>query len=92
MAKMEINARGLSSTEIQSAIDSEVDFRKRSLAESKERVKGLLIECLTHDLDGKFALVVIDTIQQNHPEMLKDKIINKDAAIDLDDLEILEAE
>lgn len=92
MAKIEINARGLSSTEIQSVIDSTVDFRNRSLAESKEQVKGLLVEYLMHDLEGKFALAALEAIQKRHPKLLQDKIINKEAAYSLDDFEIVEAE
>jgi len=83
MGKIEINARGLNSAEIQSAIDSTVDFRKKSVAESKEGVKKSLIEYI--GLDSDFALVAIEAIQHHHPELLKDKIISKDAVYSVDD-------
>jgi len=90
MGKVEVNARGLSNTEVQAAIDNEVKWKNIDLKEAKKEAKALLIEHLS--IDSMFALDAIEAIQQYHPEMLKDKIINKDAAIDLNDLEILEAE
>lgn len=88
--RLEVNARGLSSVEIQKAIDDAIDCKNMNVAEAKKKVDRLLMERIS--IDSMFALSALEAIQQHHPKMLKDKIVNKDAAIDLNDLEVLEAE
>lgn len=41
MAKMEINARGLSSTEIQQAIDMYIDVKEKGLSGLEEDLKAI---------------------------------------------------
>lgn len=66
--KSEINARGLNSEEIQQAIDSQSDSKKKNVLELIEDLKRGYIQLIK--MDEAFAKEALETITKYHPDLL----------------------
>lgn len=67
--RVEVNARGLRTEEIQDAIDSFAVRKKMSTKDITDDVKRKFVELIK--LSESFAMVSLETIKKYHPELLK---------------------
>lgn len=67
--KIEINARGLSQNEIQTAIDFTKQTKDMPYVELVERQREKILELLK--LDAEFAGLVFDCIREHHPDLIE---------------------